>query len=229
MLKFEFPTDIERKLFKQLDFALVLTFTRAAYEAQKAVRTSLSQHFVLRNTFVSKGILVEKATKQNPVATVFARTEGPFNIDFMLLHETGGTKKPKGQHLAIAPYKSIRQHRPAKRGKRPRDLLNVATHSTWAPGRALKDRKTINVGFRFMITESTPYRHSHGMPPGIYERTWKGSASKGKSSLILLFQFKRRVPVQAKFKFRETAIKAAIDAMPKLFEQALVQALRTAR
>jgi hypothetical protein len=229
MLKFEFPTDIERKLFKQLDFALVLTFTRAAYTAQKAVRESLPQHFVLRNSFVSKGIQAEKATKQNPVATVFARTEGPFNIDFMLLQETGGTKTPKGQHLAIAPYKSIRQHKPAKQGKRPRDLLKMATHSTWAPGRALKDRKTVNIGFRFMITESTPHRYSHGMPPGIYERTWKGSAKNGKSSLILLFQFKRKVPVEAKFKFRETAIKAAIDAMPKLFEDALIQAVKTAR
>jgi hypothetical protein len=211
MLKFEFPTDIERKLFKQLDFALVLTYTKAAQAAQKAVRESLHQRFILRNSFVEKSIRIDPATKKNPVATVFVPTEGKYNADFLLLQETGGIKTPKKDtHLAIPAGVNRTKYGIIKK----RDMPD-----------ALRTRKSV-----FAIKETTIRRHKHRLQPGIYQRVGPNkNRSKDTWKLKRLFTFKKGAPVEARFQFQKTAIKAAIEALPKAFEDALVQALRTAR
>jgi hypothetical protein len=216
MLKFEFPTDIERKLFKQLDFALVLTYTKAAQAAQKAVQKSLPHLFVLRNTFVMNSIRMEKATKQNPVATVFVPTEGKYNADFLLLQETGGLKNPSKNYLAIPTDK-------VKRNKR--DIVTKTTRQKLLT----KDKEANKKNKIFVIDASTPAKKAHGLPHGVYQRGHKGKGNKGKRKLILLFAFEKSASITARFNFQKTAIKAAIEALPKAFEDALIQALKTAR
>lgn len=206
-LTFNLPLDFERKLFEQLDFALVRTYTKAAQVAQAAVRAKIPQHFVLRNNFVLNGIRTQSATKQDPTAYVFGRTEGPFSIAFMLLHETGGIKKPRNRNLAI-PTGNVKRNK--------RDIVTKANRP-----RAQREKPTV-----FTITRSTPHRYRHDMQPGIYRRGHRG---KEKRKVILLFAFQPRARIKAQFNFVDTAIKAAQAALPKLFEESLIEAIRTAR
>lgn len=224
-IRFEFSEQIEQKLLKQLDFALVRTYTKAAQVAQQAVRDSLPQRFQLRRrAFISNSIRVEAATKEHPVATVFVPTDGPYNADFLVRQELGGTKLPTRGHKHLAlppPFVEGARRVIVKQGKRPSDLLKIATHTS------LKTRKVIQ-GF-FKIDESTPNRYRHGLHPGIYQRGGAGKGNKGKRKLKTMFLFERQGHMDARFRFRETAMRAAQQAMPGIFAASLDEALRTAR
>ena len=224
-IHFDFSKDIESKLFKQIDFALVRTCTNAAYAAQKAIRDSLSQNkFVLRNNFVFNSIKVEKATKADPTAAVYVPTDGKYNADFLVRQELGGLKTPSngGKHLALPPPFIKGARRPILRvGKRPSDLLKIAAHSSLKTGRVVQ-------GY-FKIDEETPARYRHGLPFGIYQRGGGGKGNKGKRRLKMKFAFEKQADVDARFEFRETCMKAAQRALPSLFAEALSEALRTVR
>lgn len=105
---------------RQVPFAMSLALTNTAQDAQLEVRRGLRSRFVLRNSFVEKGILYRKATKANLEAGVFSRD------DFMILQEKGGAKEPKSGSSVAVPIEA----RTAKRGvvpsgKRPRALLST--------------------------------------------------------------------------------------------------------
>ena len=207
-ISFEFNhTEIERKIQEQLNFALVRTYTKAAKAAQKAVQNSMPQRFVLRNNFVLNSIRTEAATKRNPVAIVFVPTDknDKFNADFLLQHETGGMKKPKGKHLALPTDASLSGRGIVTKSKRPKVVL---------------EKPKV-----FKIDEKTNQRYRHGRKSGIFIRIGRGKQSKIKR----LFSFIPRAKVDARFKFNDTALKTIQDKLPGLFEDSLVEALKTAR
>ena len=221
-IKFELPLDIDRKLYQQLDYALVLTYTRAAKAAQEAVRLSLPRSFTIRNSFVSNGIRTEAATKNNPVAAVFGRTEGPFSIDFMIPQETGAVKTPTRGRRNLAIPVNINKGKKGLIAKqnRPKALLDSGDYKS--------TRTRLNRVFK--VDESTPKRQRHGLEPGIYASHPRRKSHKtGSKGLTMLYAFEKKGKIKPRFEFRDTAIKAAQDAMPKLFYAALTEAIRTAR
>lgn len=101
----------------QIPFATALALTRTAQDVQAEIRRQLPQRFTIRNSWVSKGIVISKATKRQLYAIVRSRD------DFMVLQETGGTKAPRGRHLAVPQGIRGSDREIVTRGKRPRAAL----------------------------------------------------------------------------------------------------------
>ncbi len=229
---FDFPKEIERRLFKQIDFALVRTYTKAAQVAQQAIKESLPQRFTLRNNFVLNSIKIQAATKEHPIASVYVPTEGRPNADFLIRQELGGIKTPSGKYLAI-PI-NIKRSRANKRGvgggiigkdERPRALLQRGDYKS--------TRKRINRVF--LIDSSTPARYrkernGRMLPFGIYAaHPNRANHKKGGQGLTLLYALVPSGHVKPVFEFRETGLREAQRALPGLFAESLAEALRTAR
>ncbi|MCW5737350.1 MAG: hypothetical protein KIS73_24705 [Enhydrobacter sp.] len=110
-------------LGRQVPFATARALTLTVRDAQTDIRAELPKRFTIRNSWVSKGIRIDPATKTKLEAAV--GTLEPF----MRLQETGGAG-----HARDASRKAVPKG--AKRGKsgiipkgqRPRALLNKPKH-----------------------------------------------------------------------------------------------------
>lgn len=87
---------------QQLRFATAKALTQTAVQVQQEVRKNMPSRFQLRRQWVVQGIRVDRATKQNLVATVYSRDK------FMGLQEAGGNKSPLRNYLAI-PTSMVRR------------------------------------------------------------------------------------------------------------------------
>lgn len=186
---------------RQLPFATALALTRTAQDVQAEIRRQLPQRFTLRNSWVEKGIRIERATKSKLEARVYSRD------DFMRLQETGGTKTPRaGRSLAIpedvrsSPTQVVRANRRPEALRGTRGVFRATIHGL----DGLWQRTTTRKGTR-----------THGFTR---ERTLK-----------LLFVFKGSVPVRPRFGFFDTGQKTAAERWGANFEAAWSQAVRTAR
>ncbi len=110
------------KLDKQVTFASAMTLTQVAQVAQTAVISDIESTFTVRNNWTKpsnkfgiKAIPATKTSLESGVAT---------DADWLSLHETGGTKTPKGKELAI-PTQNVRRTKKQliQRSQRPRALL----------------------------------------------------------------------------------------------------------
>jgi hypothetical protein len=106
-------------VIEQVQMSTAIALTRTAKHAQGAVRDHMADVFQLRNRFTQNQVRISPATKRNPVAAVFISPQA----EYLVLQETGGTKTPKGNHLAI-PQDAIwpNRTRVLAKGRRPRAL-----------------------------------------------------------------------------------------------------------
>jgi hypothetical protein len=229
MFTVEFPNEIEKKLNKQLDFALVLTYTRLVQLAQTEIRNQLPGRFKTRNNFIKYGIRIEAATKRDPVATVYARMDAGYDLGFMLLQEKGGEKTPQNKHVAV-PW-SIRGKRVdrspiptvLKDKERPQYLLS--THEFRLEGKKWRV---------FKIDEETDkfgQRYRHDLPYGIYATPIgrKGRHDKGKDQLLMLYAFENQTDVDERFEFVQTAFDTATSQADAVFADSIKRAVATSR
>lgn len=93
-------------LAKQATFALAQTLTQTAKAVQAGVVSSVRENFTVRNNWVepsnAMGVKVLPASKADLSAAVVTRA------DWLTLHEEGGEKVPRGEHLAI-PSANVRR------------------------------------------------------------------------------------------------------------------------
>lgn len=106
---------------EQFRFAAARALTKTAVEVQAEVRRNMPSRFTLRRQWVVKGIVVDKATKQDLTATVRSRDK------FMGLQEVGGPKSPLRQYLAV-PTRLVRRTKTDMIAKsdRPKNLGDKA-------------------------------------------------------------------------------------------------------
>lgn len=113
-------------LAKQVRFALAVTLTAVAKEAQDAVVTDIESTFTVRNNWDkpsnAMGVKVLPASKHDLSAAVATRA------DWLNLHEEGGTKKPAGRNLAI-PTQNVRRTKRdlIQKSQRPKALRGKRT------------------------------------------------------------------------------------------------------
>jgi len=108
---------------KQLPYAFSKSINSVAYGSQKEVVQDVPKKFTVRTSWSvpgnKHGFNVKKSTKQMLEAAIYTRAP------WMKLHETGGIKTPKGQHLAI-PTSNVRPKGSKlvlKKSRRPKYLL----------------------------------------------------------------------------------------------------------
>lgn len=106
---------------KQVEFAMASALTETAKRAQKESLKDIRQTFTVRNNWDSPsnamGIKVLPASKGDLESAVVTRA------DWLTLHEEGGAKIPKGQHIAV-PTSNVRRTKRdiIQRSQRPRNL-----------------------------------------------------------------------------------------------------------
>lgn len=103
---------------RQWPFARAMAATKLAYDARDDLREDLPKKFRLTSTWLQRGIIVDKATKTNPVATVYSRDK------YMSDHVTGAIRKPRKKMLAV-PTKQVRRTGKGKisKGQRPAAVM----------------------------------------------------------------------------------------------------------
>jgi len=109
---------------KQVRFAVAKSLTVTAQDAQAAVLSDLPKKYTLRGKWYQPrnymGIKITMANyKRELTSAVHTRA------DWMVLHETGGIKRPDGRHLAI-PTSAVRRTSTGKirTDQRPRNLFD---------------------------------------------------------------------------------------------------------
>lgn len=180
-----------------IPYACARTLTMLAQDAQAEVRRELPRRFTIRNTFVEKGVKIKPASKSNLQSEVYAQMEGAFSLDFMLLQEEGGTKRPRGQNLAIPVD--------AKRSKR--DIVTQANRP-----KALLRKKG------YFISHQSTAQTAH-LFPGVYKRM-------ADHRLSLLFDLEPRASVPSRWDFVPTVLKVAQERLPRLLSLSVQDALK---
>ena len=109
---------IQNLITSQIPFAVALSLTKVAQDAQQEIRRQLPQRFTIRNNFVSSGIRIIPATKTSLESAVFSKD------DFVTLQEVGGLRRPvAGSHIAVP--EAVHTNKPGiiSHSNRPRQLL----------------------------------------------------------------------------------------------------------
>jgi hypothetical protein len=96
MLTIEIKDDAESGGHSIMDehFRVVMALNKTARDAAREIKEDMALRFTLRNSWVQKGIRVDNATRENPVARVYS-------VDpYMVKQQDGETYQPEG-HVAI--------------------------------------------------------------------------------------------------------------------------------
>jgi hypothetical protein len=103
---------------REWPFARAIAATKLGYDARDELRKELPEKFKLTSTWLQRGIVVDKATKPNPVATVYSRDK------YMADHVTGAIRKPRRRMIAV-PTKQVKRTGKGKisKAQRPARLL----------------------------------------------------------------------------------------------------------
>ena len=114
---------------RQMPFATSQALNSTAFAVRKQiVERTYPQSFTVRNKrFASTMFRVGKANKRKLVATVFDR----LGRDYMVDQAEGGTKRPRGNSIAI-PTRNVKRLASGKvsKAKQPRNLLNGNAYKT---------------------------------------------------------------------------------------------------
>lgn len=102
---------------QQIPFATALALTWTANEARDQVKAGLPSRFVIRSTWLERGIRTTPASKRQPQAVVYSRDP------FMVKQERGATKRPRAQFTALPRKIRRNQKQRITRSKRPAQIL----------------------------------------------------------------------------------------------------------
>jgi hypothetical protein len=132
---------------KQFPFAVSKALNDTAYEARKAIQAAMPSEFTIRRDFVIEGVVVESATKQNLVATVFDRD------DFMARQEYGGEKVSiNGTSMIAVPLSgAFDRNAIIPNDMRPKNLANTLTPKGGKRGVDTTARITVHNGDQFLV------------------------------------------------------------------------------
>ena len=181
-------------------YATAVALTRIAQRAQKEVRANLPKRFQVRRPWIQQGIRILAAKKSQwptPEAVVGSRDA------FMVLQETGGTKRPgSGTHLAF-PTERVRTGAKGSipKGKRPMQVIGT--------------RRT----FKAVIKTG-----SNAGKLAVLRRS-----EKDRYPLQVLYVFGKKADVPARFGFAEEVTQVAAKHFGNTYAREFEKAVRNAR
>lgn len=116
-LNAQIDTELAKIAGRHGPFAASLALNRTAIGARDQVRENLPRRFRLRNNWTRGGIQARTSNKGSLMARVLAP-------DYMLIQETGGTRKPTRSKLLAAPAESMQSNSVIPKAQRPRAMLS---------------------------------------------------------------------------------------------------------
>lgn len=198
--------ELRRKMIalekRQLPFSAALALTRLAQAAQQEVRFGLPSRFKLRSSWVQQGVRITPARKSDwphTQATVGSRDP------FMVLQETGGTKRPRhAEALALPGKQEEGMLRGAggriPKGRRPRALLRKRRYFF----QLIRDVQSSNRGMRAILQRAGASRYP----------------------LRVVYVFRPAGKIRARFGFGQTVTHVVHAQREEKFNTALEYALR---
>lgn len=194
---------------KQMPFAAARALTWTAQDCQKEVRRELPRKYTLRNRFVEQGIRIRPAQKDNLESAIYTRADGKYSIDFMVLHDTGGIKRPRGQHLAIPGSSKGLGH------------VSVRTNSRGIIRRSDRPRQLLQDKQRY-------FKGTIKGVEGIWKRTGPKKSKGGypKPHINLMYILESSGNIQRTFDFEPTCINTARQRIDRNFQLSLRDALK---
>ena len=194
---------------KQYPFALALALTRTVEETREEAKGRLPSQFTIRNTWVSKGFRVERASKDHLVATLWHKD------DYMGLQQSGGTKRPKSAKSVAVPVGA----RPTPAATTPR--------SKW-PGK-LKRRVYIKSRTSDVVLEFQRTGRRTGGKVGKNHLDRRFGPRQKDPNLKLMYVLKKGVRVTPRLDLDGSLLKIARARMATNFKGFMEYAMRTAK
>lgn len=218
-------SDVERMLFHlysdQIPFAASRAINEVAKRGQQRVHDRIQHVFEVRNRlFASRAIKIKPfATKRRLMAQLQVEPPGgKARADIFAKFETGGTKRPRGQRLAV-PTDEVKRLRSGRISKRQRlREFDFKPHghrgvfSTKGTGVFVGNKRTI------MIRESG----GRGL---VLQRVGRGKGSRLKT----LYIFTPKAKIDDRLKFEQTVTDQVRIYWRPEFREAFHRAVATAR
>lgn len=200
---------------EQLPFTTAVALTRTAWDAQKEIVAQMPSRFTLRRDWITKGVVVKGATKQDLKAIVYDRDK------FMVKQETGGVQvNLNGKKYLAVPMPDTK--RTGGGIVSQADLLkNLGTFQRQG------NPKSGNI---ILIP-------SRSVPGAFYVAVREANAMKGgrrgstfaQTGLRLVWELRPETHYTDKFEFGPTVAKVVADRFAVNFGDALAEAMATAR
>lgn len=203
----------------QFPWSLAISLTKTAKKAQERVRMRTRRVFHLHTEYIPRGIMVEYAKKKEVVQ--FGTTEAAVFTSrgitpFMAWHETGGTKRPRGQVLTIPGPNLTKYAYRTSTGK---------TRKTWQPKNLLSKPSPKKAGRKKGRLTRYPFIiPKHGTQPALLVRRVR----KGDRGLEVLYVFRPQAVIKRRWGFEKVVNRVAQRWYTKIFAKEWQKALAKA-
>lgn len=217
-----FIADSKKLLGKDWPEAVAKALELTAKRTEMMERASTRETFKLHSNWIPNNIRAFPHTKVqfNKVRSdiksrgeAYASVSTSERIPYMSMHEDGGTKTPKGKNLAIPSVLNKRKIQTKSGGKRnkwaPKTLLEEFNKNNWKKGTKHPGERGMGKKAPFVITGKG------GVMLLVKRRT------KKRSPLEVLYVFKPKADVKARWKFEERGYNFVTANYERYFEFAL--------
>jgi hypothetical protein len=231
----------------QLPFAASLAINRTVVKMQSAVRASLASHFTIAPARVKFMEMMVRFHKQDYATKVKLEakfgvndSEGPGFLTTTLRqdrgfilgrHESGGVRQASADHPFAIPTKALR---PGEFDLPPRNLYPTAlgifgAKYTIAPRKVSPIKRVGGQRRAYFVLRSAA-----GQPIGIFERYGQHPAGSREAwqqpdRIRLVWAFRTTITLKPRLHFYETANRVREEVWVSTFEEAMAEAIRTAR
>lgn len=225
---------------KQIPFATALALTRTAQDVRKELRTEISRVFDRPTNFTLNSLYLQPAKKTNLEAKVWLRDNG-FRPHYLIPQIEGGARPQKrfeqrlvrigvmtpNQRAVPAQGATLDSHGNMSRGQIVKILSQLGSagfqgdYSTASNSRRSKAKRQKEAYF---VASSTIERTRH-LHPGIYVRLQR----TGYSVIKPVLMFVNRATYRKRFDFYGVAQRVVAERWDSNFNQAMAQAVATAR
>ena len=202
-------TRIQRK---QIPFATSKALNNVAFDVRKALQDGLETHLDRPTPYTKRGVQVEKSTKKKLIAEVgfrsktFGKGQGSVTqAEYMERQIKGGLRMPKGSAIPVPIVKNLKLN---KYGALTRNKVNNA------------------LGNKNKFFSGKP-KGAKGKGTG--EGIWERYGGKRNPKIKMIISWNKTTDYQARFPFKNIVTQSVRKNFRKRFDNAIREALKTAR
>lgn len=206
---------------KQVEYAAAVALTRTAKAVEARIPDALERDLDRPTPFTKRGTFVRAARKGSLEAIVGFKDR---QAEYLRYQIEGGTRVPKNKALRLPSAIGLNEF-----GNLPKGVIQQLISVAKKEARLGKVRsRRIKVSSKVEIFYGDPADvGGHRFPPGIYKRV---ALSGGRHQLIPLIVFPRQpAKYRKRFDFMKLASETIAAEWPRNFQQALSEAMSSAR